>query len=364
MKKIGLFLLLGFSLSWLVSACQERQQERRKEVPLDSIVLSDPCILADRKTAMYYMTGTGGMLWKSKDLKLWEGPFHVAKTDSGSWMGPKPMIWAAELHPYKGKYYYFATFTNQAVKIDTVQGNVIERRASHVLVSDNPDGPYVPMKDSTYLPADKPTLDGTFWVDKDGKPYMVYCYEWLQALDGTIEKIELKPNVRTVIDIGGQDIKAISIDEHGAVKNFLMNDKCAAGTGRFLEMMARTLGLSLEEMSVKGLDWKENVVISSMCTVFAESEVVSLVAQNKEVSDIIHGLNVSVASKVGALAARLGKNNPGEYMMTGGVAKNQGIIQALEEKLGAKLYICDEAQLCGALGAAIFAYEKCKVQKI
>lgn len=169
----------------------------------------------------------------------------------------------------------------------------------------------------------------------------------------------LNQNVRTIIDIGGQDIKAISIDEHGAVTNFLMNDKCAAGTGRFLEMMARTLGLSLEEMSTKGLEWKENIVISSMCTVFAESEVVSLVAQNKNVADIIHGLNVSVASKVGALAARLGKKNPGEYMMTGGVAKNQGIINALEEKLGAKLYICDEAQLCGALGAALFAYEKC-----
>ena len=169
----------------------------------------------------------------------------------------------------------------------------------------------------------------------------------------------LNPNVRTIIDIGGQDIKAISIDEHGAVTNFLMNDKCAAGTGRFLEMMARTLGLSLEEMSTKGLEWKENIVISSMCTVFAEAEVVSLVAQNKNVADIIHGLNVSVASKVGALAARLGKKNPGEYMMTGGVAKNQGIINALEEKLGAKLYICDEAQLCGALGAALFAYEKC-----
>lgn len=110
MKKIGLFLLLGFSLSWLVSACQGCQQERRKEVPLDSIVLSDPCILADRKTAMYYMTGTGGMLWKSKDLKLWEGPFHVAKTDSGSWMGPKPMIWAAELHPYKGQVLLFCHF--------------------------------------------------------------------------------------------------------------------------------------------------------------------------------------------------------------------------------------------------------------
>ena len=170
----------------------------------------------------------------------------------------------------------------------------------------------------------------------------------------------LNPNVRTIIDIGGQDIKAISIDGQGAVKNFLMNDKCAAGTGRFLEMMAKTLGLSLEEMSVKGLEWKHNIVISSMCTVFAESEVVSLVAQNKDVADIIHGLNVSVASKVGALAARLGKDHPGEYMMTGGVAKNRGIIQALEEKLGAKLYICDEAQLCGALGAALFAYEKCK----
>ena len=166
----------------------------------------------------------------------------------------------------------------------------------------------------------------------------------------------LNPNVRTVIDIGGQDIKAISIDENGAVKNFLMNDKCAAGTGRFLEMMARTL----EEMSTMGLEWKENIVISSMCTVFAESEVVSLVAQNKAVSDIIHGLNMSVASKVGALAARLGQDNPGEYMMTGGVAKNKGITNALEEKLGAKLYICDEAQLCGALGAALFAYEKCR----
>ena len=169
------------------------------------------------------------------------------------------------------------------------------------------------------------------------------------------------PEVDCIVDIGGQDIKAISIDENGAVKNFLMNDKCAAGTGRFLEMMARTLGLSLEEMSTKGLEWKENIVISSMCTVFAESEVVSLVAQNKDVADIIHGLNVSVASKVGALAARLGKKNPGEYMMTGGVAKNPGIIKALEEKLDAKLYICDEAQLCGALGAALFAYEKCSV---
>jgi len=141
------------------------------------------------------MTGTGGMLWKSKDLKKWSGPYTVAQTDPGSWMGQRPMIWAAELHTYNGKYYYFATFTNRSVNIDTVRGNIINRRASHVLVSDQPDGPYVPMKDEVYLPPDKPTLDGTFWVDKDGKPYMVYCYEWLQNWNGTIEKIELKPDL-------------------------------------------------------------------------------------------------------------------------------------------------------------------------
>ena len=152
-------------------------------------------------------------------------------------------------------------------------------------------------------------------------------------------------------------------------ENYAVVGKNGPDEAMLKRIMAKTgadmaLMMSLDELSQVGLSYQEDITISSMCTVFAESEVVSLVAQNKEVSDIIHGLNVSVASKVGALAARLGKNNPGEYMMTGGVAKNQGIIQALEEKLGAKLYICDEAQLCGALGAAIFAYEKCKVQKI
>jgi len=167
----------------------------RRNIPLDSIRLSDPFILADAKTQMYYMTGTGGLLWESKDLRYWNGPYKVVKTDPNSWMGPKPMIWAAEIHVYKGKYYYFATFTNQAVHIESYRGNEIERRASHVLVSDKPDGPYVPMQDSVYLPANKPTLDGTFWIDTDGKPYMIYCYEWLQNWNGTIEKIELKPDL-------------------------------------------------------------------------------------------------------------------------------------------------------------------------
>lgn len=163
----------------------------------------------------------------------------------------------------------------------------------------------------------------------------------------------LDPNARTVIDIGGQDLKVIRIDKNGTVQNFVMNDKCAAGTGRFLEMMARTLNLTDEEMSKMGLNWKEEITISSMCTVFAESEVVSLIAQNKAVEDIIHGLNKAVASKIAALAGRLGHEEG--YILTGGVAKNEGVARAIEEKLHVKLTICDEAQICGALGAALIA---------
>ena len=195
MKKIFWSVLICVLLTNMLSAQQARKIEFRKGVPLDSIVLSDPAILTDAKTKMYYMTGTGGMLWTSRDLKSWDGPTKIAETEPNSWMGPKPMIWAAELHQYKGKYYYFATFTNRDVKIDTVGKEVIERRASHVLVSSKPEGPYVPMKDPIYLPADKPTLDGTFWVDEDKKPYMIYCYEWLQAGNGTMEKIQLKPDL-------------------------------------------------------------------------------------------------------------------------------------------------------------------------
>lgn len=195
MKQVFAVFLFMLAVQRLAFA-QNRLPEIRENIPLDSIRLSDPCILADSETSMYYMTGTGGLLWKSRDLKRWTGPFWVVETDPDSWMGPRPMIWAAELHRYRDKYYNFATFTNREVKIDTVKGNVIERRASHILVSDKAEGPYQPMDDPTYLPAEKPTLDGTFWVDEDGKPYMVYCYEWLQNWNGTIEKIELKPDLR------------------------------------------------------------------------------------------------------------------------------------------------------------------------
>ncbi len=163
----------------------------------------------------------------------------------------------------------------------------------------------------------------------------------------------LDPSVCTVIDIGGQDSKVIRLDENGAVVNFVMNDKCAAGTGRFLEMMARTLEMNLDDMAKKGLHFKEDITISSMCTVFAESEVVSLIAQNKDTDDIVHGLNKAVAAKTAALAKRV--KGEEAYMMTGGVSKNQGLVKTLEEKLGTKLIISEKAQLCGALGAALFA---------
>ena len=163
----------------------------------------------------------------------------------------------------------------------------------------------------------------------------------------------LDPSVRTVIDIGGQDSKVIRLDENGAVVNFVMNDKCAAGTGRFLEMMARTLEMNLDDMAKKGLHFKEDITISSMCTVFAESEVVSLIAQNKDTDDIVHGLNKAVAAKTAALSKRV--KGEEAYMMTGGVSKNQGLVKTLEEKLGTKLIISEKAQLCGALGAALFA---------
>lgn len=201
MKK-NLLLTLLIACCYVAVHSQSREQRLRENIPLDSIHLSDPFILADKKTSMYYMTGTGGLLWKSRDLKKWTGPYKVAQTDSTSWMGPRPMIWAAELHVHKNRYYYFATFTNRDIKIDTVKGNIIERRACHVLVSDQPDGPYLPMKDATYLPANKPTLDATLWIDKDGKPYMVYCWEWLQNWNGTVEKIQLKADFSGTVGEG------------------------------------------------------------------------------------------------------------------------------------------------------------------
>lgn len=166
----------------------------------------------------------------------------------------------------------------------------------------------------------------------------------------------LAPEARTVIDIGGQDSKVIHLNADGTVQNFVMNDKCAAGTGRFLEAMARTLQMPIEELSRQGLEWRHDVTISSMCTVFAESEVVSLIADDTPTPDIIHGLDMSVARKTAALARRVGGEPP--YLMTGGVANNEGVVRALSDVLGAPVATHEDSQLCGAIGAAVLGIRR------
>ncbi len=162
-------------------------------------------------------------------------------------------------------------------------------------------------------------------------------------------------DVKTIIDIGGQDSKVISLDKNGKVIGFVMNDKCAAGTGRFLENMAKVLELDMNDMATIGLNYKNDLTISSMCTVFAESEVVSLIAENHTVADIVHGLNKSVATKTKALASSA--KDKGAIMMTGGVANNKGVVCELEKQLKEKIFIPEHPEFCGALGAALIASE-------
>jgi len=195
MKKTIFLSALLATLAVLCSCGGRPRTAVRTGIPLDSIRLSDPAILADSATMTYYMTGTSGLLWKSRDLRLWEGPYAAAETTASTWMGETPEIWAAELHAFGRRYYYFATFTNTKLKIRSCSGATLDRRACHVLVSDNPEGPYRPFGDAEYLPAGKSTLDGTLWVDTDGKPYLVYCHEWVQNGDGTIECVEMKPDL-------------------------------------------------------------------------------------------------------------------------------------------------------------------------
>ena len=163
----------------------------------------------------------------------------------------------------------------------------------------------------------------------------------------------LNPAVQTVIDIGGQDSKVIRLNGQGGVLDFAMNEKCAAGTGRFLEVMAHALEVKLEEMAGLGGQASRSASISSMCTVFAESEVVSLIAGGLPREEIIRGLHESVADRTAALVHRVGLEAP--VMMTGGVAKNAGVVRCLEEKLKTKILLPEEPQIVGALGAALLA---------
>ncbi|WP_202319932.1 acyl-CoA dehydratase activase [Archaeoglobus neptunius] len=162
------------------------------------------------------------------------------------------------------------------------------------------------------------------------------------------------PTARTVIDIGGQDSKVIAI-ANGRVAEFVMNDKCAAGTGRFFEVMASALNLKIEELGDVARRAKKATKISSTCTVFAESEVISHLASGEKVEDIVAGIHEAIASRIAAMARRV-RVEP-DVVLTGGVAKNRAMKMALEKELGLEIKVPPEPQIIGAVGAALFALQ-------
>ncbi|MCJ7515934.1 MAG: acyl-CoA dehydratase activase [Dehalococcoidia bacterium] len=162
------------------------------------------------------------------------------------------------------------------------------------------------------------------------------------------------PNVRTAVDIGGQDAKCLKIN-NGKLIDFVMNDKCAAGTGRFLEVVAAALAIRLEDLGKLSLKSTKKVSISNVCTIFAQQEIVTRLSEGEKVEDIIAGLHLALASRVATLARRL-KIEP-DVVLTGGVAKNSGMVKAMKESLGCEFLVPEEPLLTGALGAAILAKE-------
>lgn len=164
----------------------------------------------------------------------------------------------------------------------------------------------------------------------------------------------LFPSVRTAIDIGGQDAKCMRIDK-GKLISFVMNDKCAAGTGRFLEVTAAALGIKLEDMGDISLKASKRIQISNLCTIFAQQEVIALLSRGEEPENIVSGLHDALASRIAALARRLGIEP--DLVLTGGVAKNTGMVRAMKESLGFQIFVPQEPLITGALGAAILAKE-------
>lgn len=164
------------------------------------------------------------------------------------------------------------------------------------------------------------------------------------------------PNARTIIDIGGQDAKVIRLNYKGKMMNFVMNEKCAAGTGRFLDVMAGVLETTVDKLDEMDQRSTEKLTISSTCTVFAESEVISQLSNGKQTADIVRAIHESVAKRACGLARRVGIEAP--IVMTGGVAQNGGVVRAIERELGRQVLVPPNAQMTGALGAALLAWEE------
>ena len=174
---------------------------------------------------------------------------------------------------------------------------------------------------------------------------------------------KLLPGTELLVDIGGQDSKAIRLSAAGKVMEFAMNDKCAAGTGRFLEAMARALEVSVDELGQLDEDETSTLTLSSMCTVFAESEVVSLIAEGTQVSEIVHGLHRAIANRTKSLAKRVASDYAGlQVAMSGGVARNAGVVRALSHSLGIAVVVPPDPDTVGALGAALIAKQRATKQ--
>ncbi len=167
--------------------------------------------------------------------------------------------------------------------------------------------------------------------------------------------VHMFPNTRTVLDMGGQDTKAIAVSESGEIIDFCMNDKCAAGTGRFLGAASMALDIPLNELGPTALRSQKPVKISTTCTVFAETEVLSWLGKGKKIEDILLGVHKSISSRSISLLRRVGMTE--DITFTGGVAKNIGMIEVLNENLGMKVNVSEESHYMGALGAALFAMD-------
>lgn len=165
----------------------------------------------------------------------------------------------------------------------------------------------------------------------------------------------LTREAKTIVDIGGQDAKVIKLNEEGQVANFVMNEKCAAGTGRFLEVMARVLGCGLADLSDLADRSTVEVSISNVCTVFAESEVISRLSAGEKIEDVARGAHVAIAKRVAGMCNRVGYAP--KVVMTGGVALNSNMVDALSKELACLIEVVPHCQAAGAIGAAVFAYE-------
>lgn len=229
MNKI-FFLSLMFAVMALICKAQSIKEEYN--VPVNKIYLSDPFIVADESVHTYFMYGSGGkgVIYSraSKDLKNWTEPFIVYQFPSDHWAGDKAPSWAAEVHKYKGKYYLFTTSHNKEV-IETIPNRCdIPRRATQIYVADSPRGPFKMFTNAPHTPAKWASLDGTLWIE-DGIPYMVFCHEWLQTIDGTMDAVRLPD------DLGVPKRRPFTL--------FKASD--AKWSGEMLELGEKTNGLDL-----------------------------------------------------------------------------------------------------------------------